>query len=223
MNLELLIQQLSNISSEFQVMQRRSKYDDLSDLPESEIQAIVTRAVAAIIRISGQESAYVNEAKRIMKQFPLLHQHLALVMGVVYALYSDIKAGYLQSLVELVHAEAFADFLDMAQHLLDTGYKDAAGVIAGSALESHLRLLCAKSGIATEIVRPDGSAAPKKADAMNADLVRANAYSKLDQKGVTAWLDLRNKAAHGEYEEYRPEQVTLMIAGVRNFLIRIPA
>ncbi len=204
-------------------MQRRSKYDDLSDLPESEIQAIVTRAVAAIIRISGQESAYVNEAKRIMKQFPLLHQHLALVMGVVYALYSDIKAGYLQSLVELVHAEAFADFLDMAQHLLDTGYKDAAGVIAGSALESHLRLLCAKSGIATEIVRPDGSAAPKKADAMNADLVRANAYSKLDQKGVTAWLDLRNKAAHGEYEEYRPEQVTLMIAGVRNFLIRIPA
>ena len=34
-------------------------------------------------------------------------------------------------------------------------------------------------------------------DKMNSDLCGASIYEKLDQKNITAWLDLRNKAAHG--------------------------
>ena len=47
-----------------------------------------------------------------------------------------------------------------------------------------------------------GNLRPKKTDRMNSELTKAEAYSKLDQKSVTAWLDLRNKAAHGKYDEY---------------------
>ena len=36
---------------------------------------------------------------------------------------------------------------------------------------------------------------------MNNDLACGNSYTKLDQKSVTAWLDLRNRAAHGRYGE----------------------
>jgi glutaredoxin len=35
----------------------------------------------------------------------------------------------------------------------------------------------------------------------------AKVYSLLDQKNITAWLELRNKAAHGEYEKYVAQQV----------------
>ena len=55
---------------------------------------------------------------------------------------------------------------------------------------------------------------------MNADLCKAGAYTKLDQKNVTAWLDLRNKAAHGSYDSYTKDQVVLMIAGIRDFITR---
>ena len=58
---------------------------------------------------------------------------------------------------------------------------------------------------------------------MNAELAGANVYSKLDQKNVTAWLDLRNKAAHGKYGEYTKEQVALLIQSVRDFITRNPA
>ena len=58
---------------------------------------------------------------------------------------------------------------------------------------------------------------------MNSDLAGTQAYSKLDQKSVTAWLDLRNKAAHGEYGKYRSEQVALLNQGVRDFISRNPA
>jgi hypothetical protein len=58
---------------------------------------------------------------------------------------------------------------------------------------------------------------------MNADLASAGVYTKLDQKSVTAWLDLRNKAAHGEYAKYSQEQVGLLVSGVRDFIARNPA
>lgn len=58
---------------------------------------------------------------------------------------------------------------------------------------------------------------------MNTDLSSAGVYSKLDQKSITAWLDLRNKAAHGKYDEYSQEQVVVVVSGVRDFIVRHPA
>jgi hypothetical protein len=109
----------------------------------------------------------------------------------------------------------------MAAYLLGEGYKDAAAVIIGGTLEEHLRQLCPKYTIDIEVPTSSGLK-PKKADQMNADLSKKSAYTKLDQKLVTAWLDLRNKAAHGEYNEYTKQQVELFLSGVRDFIARIP-
>jgi hypothetical protein len=67
------------------------------------------------------------------------------VRGTLQALRDDYESGYLQSVVELVHADIFADFLDMADYLIQQGYKDPAAVVAGSVLEEHLRKLCGNS------------------------------------------------------------------------------
>ncbi len=223
MNTLPLVAQLQAIVDDFAALAQKSMHDDLSDLPKHERQALVTRAVAAVNRVAGERSTYAAELRRLFGSLQHLHMHMTSVVGVVAALLADVKAGYLQSLVDLVHAETFADFLEMAQHLIDTGYKDAAAVIAGSALEGQIRTLCAKATIVTEVTRPDGTTVPKKADAMNSELASAGVYSKLDQKSVTAWLDLRNRAAHGKYAEYQTDQVVLMIAGVRDFVGRTSA
>jgi hypothetical protein len=108
----------------------------------------------------------------------------------------------------------------MAAYLLAQGYKDPAAVVAGSVLEEHLRQLCAGNDIDVE-TESEGKLNPKKADRMNADLAKAEVYNKLDQKLVTAWLDLRNKAAHGKYEEYNKEQVQQMLQGITEFSTRV--
>jgi hypothetical protein len=141
------------------------------------------------------------------------------IRGMLEALRSDYESGYQQSVVELVHADILADFLEMSDYLLQQGYKDAAAVIIGSVLEAHLRKLCDKHGI--HLVKPDGS--PKKAETLNTDLAGADVYSKLGQKNVTAWLDLRNKAAHGHYNEYTKDQVTLLLQNIRDFASRYSA
>jgi polyhydroxyalkanoate synthesis regulator phasin len=61
----------------------------------------------------------------------------------------------------------------------------------------------------------------ERSESLNADLVKAGKYTVSEQKQVTAWLDLRNKAAHGKYSEYVKQQVGLMLDGVRDFIFRI--
>jgi uncharacterized protein YutE (UPF0331/DUF86 family) len=106
----------------------------------------------------------------------------------------------------------------MAEHLLQQGYKDPSAVLIGSVLEEHLRALCDGRGIPTVV-----GGKPKKADSMNAELAGVGVYNKLDQKNLTAWLDLRNKAAHGHYGEYSSEQVGNMLRGVQDFMTRVTA
>jgi len=223
MDTKIFEKQLKSILQEFRKMRAESKVDDLSDLPKSERQALVSRAVAAIHQISGKESPYSKETERIFRTLPKLHEHTTSVIGVVKGLLTDMKAGHLKSLVEIVHSDVFSDFLEMAEHLCQSAYKDAAAVIAGSTLEGHLRELCRKAGIPVEVPKTGGGVVHKKADTMNGELGSGGTYTKLDQKSVTAWLDLRNKAAHGEYTKYNKEQVTILISGVRDFITRNPA
>jgi hypothetical protein len=117
----------------------------------------------------------------------------------------------------------FVDFSEI-EFLLEQGHKDAAAVMCGSELEKHVRKLCVSNGI--DVFLPSRSAGepqPKRAEQLNAELTSINVYGKLEQKHVTSWLDLRNKAAHGEYHAYNKEQVSLMIQGVREFITRYPA
>jgi hypothetical protein len=183
----------------------------------------VTRSAAVFDRVVP-DSAYTRQlAESRRESMSSAESVLEITASLLRGLLKDIAGGFLVSAEELIHASTFGDFLEMAAHLLDDGgYKDAAAVVAGSTLEAHLRALAAKHGIPTDRPTQNGPA-PKKAEALNADLAGAGAYGKGDQKNVTAWLDLRNNAAHGHYTRYAPEQVALLIQSVRDFVTRVPA
>ena len=211
--------QLFGIIAEYTGARARSRNEDASDvLSDVDVRDLQTRCLAAIERAGGKKSVYFERAVAIDLTNNHAWGHLAEQIGVAKSLLSDIKNGYLKSLEEIIHGDVFGDYLEMAKHLVDNGYKDAAAVIAGSTLEAHLKQLCSKHGVAVVI-----GANPKKADVLNADLVKAGAYTKNDQKNVTAWLGLRNDAAHGNYGAYDKNQVDLLISSVRDFITRIPA
>jgi hypothetical protein len=197
----------------------RSKYDDLSDLGESETNLILTRLAATIDRLAPEGSRYKKNAHAVLQKYGESNAYnIPLLVGMLQALLADYEAGFLATVEELIHADIFGDFLEMSRYLLEEGYKDAAAVIAGGVLEEHLRKLCVRNNIATT-----ASGRSKKADAMNSDLATAGAISKLDQKNVTAWLDLRNKSAHARYSEYSQQQVELLVQGIQDFITRVPA
>ena len=102
-------------------------------------------------------------------------------------------------------------------------YKDAAAVIAGSSLESHLHQLCIKYGVQIDDTAQDGTTKHKKAEQLNQELRKNGAYSLFDQKQITAWLDLRNNAAHGKYSAYDEHQVAKLIEWAADFISKNPA
>ncbi|MFF0760578.1 hypothetical protein ACFYWH_11105 [Streptomyces sp. NPDC003737] len=174
------------------------------------------RLEAAIERATRPNSTYMKQldvARRKTQPYRLRE-----VRTVALGLRDDLIAGWVESVVELVHADTYRDYLEMAEGLLAKGYKDAAAVITGTTLEVHVRALCVKNGVATEV-----AGKPKKADTMNADLKKAGEYDGLQQKKVTFWMDLRNKAAHGNYDQYDKGEVRQFIDGVQAFMMKYPA
>jgi len=221
--IDQFVKQIEKIEKMYETLCAKSKYDDLSDLCLEEITRIVSLVISAVNRISGPNSIYSNQLKKDLENRPstsINTLNARIVMGTLKALKEDISSGYLKSIGDLIYGEIFSDFLEMSSYLLDEGYKDPAAVIAGGTLEEHLRKLCNNCNIPIIITTQKGPK-PKKAEQMNSDLVGKNVYSKLDQKNVTAWLDLRNKAAHAKYSEYTKEQVSTMIMGIREFISRI--
>lgn len=218
-----LLKQLQSIIEQYNQVKAQTRHGDLSDIEYTKLFSIMTSSRAAVERITGTQSAYSNQIYSILELKNVFEGNkMEMVVGVVESLKTDLEEGYISTVKELIHGEIFADYLEMANSLSNDGYKDAAAVIASSTLEEHLRQLCLKNSIDIEINTSKGMR-PKKADKMNSDLTSASIYSKLDQKNVTAWLDLRNKAAHGNYSEYTKEQVALLVAGIRDFITRIPA
>lgn len=174
--------------------------------------------IAAIERLAPS-SSYPKMANDVAGNGRLAdYKTVKALIGILVSLRRDVEAGFTRSLEELVHADVFADFLDMASELLRKGYKDPAAVLAGSALESHLRKLAGKHVVSTH-----HGGRPKKAETMNADLVKVGAYNKIEQKSVSAWLGIRNDAAHGNYGNYDRAQVEALVRDVQSFMSRNPA
>lgn len=195
-------------------------WEAFRDANSSELTHNTTRAMALLERFASS-SRYLQAANEPFDQGldSSSSSTFTTVAAALSAFRSDVQAGYLKTLEELIHADLFADFLEMATELRAKGFKDAAAVIAGSVLEEHLRKLAGASGLQTA----KSSGEPLKASVLNASLAKAGTYNKLVEKSVTAWLGVRNSAAHGKYDEYDDAQTEALIRDVRNFLIRYPA
>lgn len=180
-------------------------------------QGFRSSGLSLISSMYEERHHYYKDFKRLAVGYQATSYAQAL--AVMEVIQEEVHYGWFESTRALIAGELFDDFLEMAKHLLDEGYKDPAAVVAGSSLEVHLRRLCAKHQLDTK--KPDGHS--KKAETLNAELQRAKAYELSEQKQVTAWLGIRNDAAHGHYEKVIAGSVDLMIQGIRHFMTVRPA
>jgi hypothetical protein len=158
--------------------------------------------------ICGQESEfYKNFVKYVVNLYP---SQIKCGVGILKALKDSLEQGYIKNIKDLVIAEVFTDFLDMAEHLLENGYKDAAASLIGAVLENGLRKIAEKHNVT---VKTDDNI-----NSLNTKLADKGIYNRLIQKQIQAWKDIRDAAAHGKFNEYNADQVKLMLEGVRKFL-----
>lgn len=139
-----------------------------------------------------------------------LASHVVQGQGILKAAIEDIERGYLVTLEALVSADVFTDFLSMATHLIEHGYKDPAASLIGAVLEDALRRIAISHGLSIR-ERDDISS-------LNSRLAEAKVYNRLTQQRVQVWSSIRNNADHGKFSEYTTTLVSEMSSGVATFI-----
>lgn len=196
-------------------------YNGNAVLTPEVLTSIYSKSKSAIVRIAGLNSEYYKDALSAINSYGIYDAPRVIKLsGVLKALRSDIGNGYLKTTHEIIQSEIFSDYIDMAEYLQSEGYKDAAAVIAGSTLEAHLKELVKSNSMDLKCKNSKGEMVPKKTSVINDELVKAGIYTSAYHKQVTAWLGIRNDAAHGNYEKYNASQVDLMIQGIRQFTLK---
>jgi len=164
-----------------------------------------------LLKIScGEDSVHYQAFLREKDNGLSFPSRLRNSIPVVLAAYDDLKNGFLISFKQIVQAEVFDSELEQAKSLLESGYKNSSAVIAGVVLETAIKELCLNHGI--ELDR-------KKLTHLNDELAKAGVYNKLQQKQITALADIRNNAAHGDYDQFTKEDVIRMIQDIERFIL----
>lgn len=132
------------------------------------------------------------------------------------AIREEIDHGLLDELSDEIEAEIAANYMGQAEDLLGEATTQAyvpAAVLAGAVLERYLRELCAKQSPPVDTVGANGK--PKTLEPLIADLTKAGAFNATRAALLRGWAAIRNRAAHGEWDQFTREDVEGMVRGVR--------
>lgn len=137
------------------------------------------------------------------------------------AIREEINHGLLDELADEVEAEIAANYIGQAEQLL--GEATAAtwsyvpsAVLAGAVLERYLRELCAKQTPPVETRGANGKL--KTLDPLITDLTKAGAFNATRAAMLRGWAAIRNRAAHGEWDQFTREDVEGMLRGVQQVI-----
>ncbi|MCH8151883.1 MAG: hypothetical protein IH830_05875 [Planctomycetes bacterium] len=135
----------------------------------------------------------------------------------------DFVSGFLDDLGERIEAEIAADYMGQAERLLTEGQSGKydhvpAAVLAGAVVENALRQLCDRQSPPIPSKKRNGQ--PLTLDPLIVALKKADVIKQTEAAQLSSWAHVRNKAAHGEFNQFHPAQVASMIEGVRDFLAR---
>lgn len=167
-------------------------------------------ALPFVAQLTGRKSTYYQRFAEHAKDGIAFSTRRA--AAILQRIRNDYAKGYLRDLRELVAAEVFTDFLDMADYLHANVNHIPAASVTGAVLEDCLRRLHLKH------VGPwQGDSSISK---LNDGLRRAGVYEQAVWRQVQAWGDIRNEADHGHFEKVNPGQVKSMIQGVRDFIAK---
>lgn len=163
----------------------------------------MTNVLNLIQRSFGEPSIHFKHLSEQYGNLTEWQSHFIDSFSLFKAAKEDYEGGYLFNVRTLAKAEVLSDALSQAKELLQAGYKDPACILARVSLESALKDLCDRHGV------PHG-----KLEKMNVDLCKATAYNMAKQKQVTAWAEIGNKAAHGDWTQYTGQDAAAMVQGV---------
>ena len=147
-------------------------------------------------------------------------------LAALQAIREDFDQGFLEDITLQIETEIAADYMKQAENLLSenqSGQFDhvPAAVLSGAVLEKELRTLCSKQIppiSSTKLNNKTKKEEPLTLNPLIDELKKARVFNELKAKQLRAWADIRNAAAHGEFQKFQRSDVEQMLKGINDFL-----
>ena len=156
-------------------------------------------------------SPYQSEARRLRPSATatIFPDHVAAVLGLLTSAAAESSAGLLTSLESHFVGLAFEEFLRHASAYLRQDKKIEAAVLASAVLEDTVKRLCRKHGIDVKNLT---------LDPLIGALIGAGVIGKVKAQRLRAYVAVRNKAAHADWNALDQHDLRQMIEGVEELL-----
>jgi hypothetical protein len=179
-----------------------------------------TKAATLVSHVLPKDNIHIASVEGLTQLTPTA-EHMEWATGFLKAVKNDLESGFLDGLATVIEAEIAADYMGQAEQLLGEGQTGKfdhvpAAVLSGAVLEKALRRLCGQQQPPIPVVNASGD--HKTLNPLIDDLKKAVVFNELKAKQLRAWADIRNKAAHGDFDQFNRGDVDQMLKGVANFL-----
>ncbi len=178
-----------------------------------------TKAVTLLTLVVPKGHVHWPTAKGLAEDgsYECLRSSVSFLRGIK----DDLEKGFLDDIVGAIEAEIACDYMGQAARLLEEGHRGKhdyvpAAVLAGAVLENALRKLCEQQQPPIAQKAPNG--AHKTLAPLIDDLKKAGIFNEAKAKQLRAWADIRNLAAHGEFNQFKRTDVEAMLSGISTFL-----
>ena len=187
-------------------------YYTYPDSLEDRISAWFMKCENVIGVVFGIESLQMKRFLNIRdsKEIVELSEKLSNIKGLLDADLDDLKEGFLLGQEFIIANEVFDSVLEEAKFFIfEQKNKDIGAILLRIVLEDAIKRIAKKENLDIE---------NKKASILDNELKASNYFIQTVWRQNQAWLDIGNKAAHGDFGEYDLTQVESFYNGLVNFL-----
>ena len=216
------IEDMERDNREGHARQRNSNFIFMGEIQyqETAFSALVTSAISLVQTVLGKTQRTDQITENLRKYLSGV-EATKIILGILVGLKSDYESGLLDSLPEMIETNVASDYMGQAEQLLSEGIAGQydhvpAAVLTGAVLEGALRTLCGRQHPPISTLKKNGD--PKTLNPLIEDLQKANVYNKAKADQLRYWAKIRNYAAHGEFSEFKRDEVEAMITGIKTFL-----
>lgn len=213
MQLEKIIQQrlVELIAKADAILRARTSSDfrgrAIYHVSKAEVAGWSTSVLSLLQKTFTESGSHFQSFQAAYKNFNGYESEFTPLAAILAAAKEDFEGGYLFNLTGLAKAEVLGDALEQARSFLKSGFKDAACVVIGVALETTLKEISLHHSLPIASLED-----------MNVALRKNDIYNLTKQQQVTAWIALRNKGAHGAWTAYSAADISDMHSGVNRFV-----
>lgn len=172
-SVDQLVQRLTILRNRGQILLDNCRVPYAGGLKEADVAAFdgwKTQVQNYLINLVGPDHIYyLNFDNAVVGRYDF---NVGRALEILRALDEDLQRGFLVRFETLISADLLGDFLTMAAHLVDNGYKDASASLIGAVLENGLRRIAVNNRI--KIGRRDDLSA------LNSKCGAATIYTRMD-------------------------------------------